>query len=37
MGCHRTLAEIVAWSGSTDEERDAILSVASDRRSNTRP
>lgn len=31
LGCHRSLAEIVAWGGASDQERRAILERAAER------
>lgn len=31
LGCHRSLAEIVAWGGASDQERRAILEWAAER------
>lgn len=31
LGCHRTLDEIMAWSGAANDERRAILDRATER------
>lgn len=32
VGCHRSMAEIMAWQGMTDEERTQALARAAERR-----
>jgi predicted Fe-S protein YdhL (DUF1289 family) len=35
LGCYRTIAEIMAWPQSSDEERRRILEKAEERRRGT--
>ena len=37
LGCGRSLAEITAWSGSSDDQRRAILERATRRKSGQNP
>jgi len=37
LGCQRTLGEVAAWSGLTDDERAAIMAELPERRSRIRP
>jgi len=37
MGCQRTLPEIAAWSGFSDDQRRAIMAELPARRSRIRP
>ncbi|MGH6992612.1 MAG: DUF1289 domain-containing protein [Caulobacteraceae bacterium] len=37
LGCHRTLAEIAAWTTCSEVEREAIMAALPARRSAIRP
>jgi len=37
LGCHRTMREIVRWTGFTDVEREQIMAELPSRRSRIRP
>jgi uncharacterized protein len=37
LGCYRTLAEVAAWTGFSDAEREAIMAGLAGRRSRIRP
>jgi predicted Fe-S protein YdhL (DUF1289 family) len=37
LGCYRTLAEVAAWIGFSDADREAIMAGLAGRRSRIRP
>ena len=37
LGCHRTLAEVAAWTSFTDDERGEIMAALPARRVRIRP